>query len=47
MSKPKSPDKSDNEKTEKVEASKNSKTVVGRLASPAILTRPKTTREDF
>jgi len=47
MSKPKSPNKTDNKETEEVEASKNSKTVVGRLASPAILTRPKTTREDF
>ena len=47
MSKPKSPDKPDNEETEKVEINQTPKTLTGRLAAPTILTRPKTTREDY
>ena len=47
MSKAKSPSKTDNEETEKVEINQPQKTLTGRLAAPTILTRPKTIREDF
>ena len=47
MLKAKSPNKTDNKETEEVEINQTPKTITGRLAAPTILTRPKTTREDY